>query len=144
MSHLDICNTSYGRKKGRESNWQFDSRPLKIWESTWSRRVQVECDTSLESFRGELQVRFKPHLNQRLGQKVMSAQSPGSPNRDSFGTSLWESREKVPLGCGRGGVTQSILYGGRWWLPRVRAVVSPVRSCCPWLVPTPSVFSEVN
>jgi hypothetical protein len=29
MSHLDICSTSYGWKKGRESNWQFDSRPLK-------------------------------------------------------------------------------------------------------------------
>jgi hypothetical protein len=30
MSHLDICRTSYGQKKGRESNWQFDSRPLKV------------------------------------------------------------------------------------------------------------------
>jgi len=30
MSHLDICSTSYGRKKGRKSNWQFDSRPLKV------------------------------------------------------------------------------------------------------------------
>jgi hypothetical protein len=30
MSHLDICSTSYGRKKGRESNWQFDSQPLKV------------------------------------------------------------------------------------------------------------------
>jgi hypothetical protein len=30
MSHLDICSTSYGRKKGRESNWQFDSWPLKV------------------------------------------------------------------------------------------------------------------
>jgi hypothetical protein len=30
MSHLDICSTSYGRKKGQESNWQFDSRPLKV------------------------------------------------------------------------------------------------------------------
>jgi hypothetical protein len=30
MSHLDICSTSYGRKKGRESNWQFDSRPPKV------------------------------------------------------------------------------------------------------------------
>jgi len=30
LSHLDICNTSYGQKKGRESNWQFDSRPLKV------------------------------------------------------------------------------------------------------------------
>jgi hypothetical protein len=30
MSHLDIWNTSYGKKKGRESNCQFDSRPLKV------------------------------------------------------------------------------------------------------------------
>jgi hypothetical protein len=30
ISHLDICSTSYGQKKGRESNWQFDSRPLKV------------------------------------------------------------------------------------------------------------------
>jgi hypothetical protein len=30
MSHLDICSPIYGRKKGRESNWQFDSQPLKV------------------------------------------------------------------------------------------------------------------
>ncbi len=30
MCHLDICNISYGRKKGRESNWQFNFRPLKV------------------------------------------------------------------------------------------------------------------
>jgi hypothetical protein len=30
MSHSDICNTSYDRKKGRESNWQFDSWSLKV------------------------------------------------------------------------------------------------------------------
>jgi hypothetical protein len=30
MRHLDICSSSYGQKKGRESNWQFDSRPLKV------------------------------------------------------------------------------------------------------------------
>jgi hypothetical protein len=28
--HLTIYNTSYGRKKGRESKCQFDSRPLKV------------------------------------------------------------------------------------------------------------------
>jgi hypothetical protein len=28
MSHSNICNISYGQKKGRESNWQFDFRPL--------------------------------------------------------------------------------------------------------------------
>ncbi len=31
IGHLDICSPSYGQKKGRESNWQFDSRPLNVW-----------------------------------------------------------------------------------------------------------------
>jgi hypothetical protein len=30
IGHLDICSSSYEQKKGRESNWQFDSRPLKV------------------------------------------------------------------------------------------------------------------
>jgi hypothetical protein len=30
MGHLDIYITSYGKKKGWELNWQFDSRPLKV------------------------------------------------------------------------------------------------------------------
>jgi hypothetical protein len=30
IGHLDTCSPSYGQKKGRESNWQFDSRPLKV------------------------------------------------------------------------------------------------------------------
>jgi hypothetical protein len=29
IAHLDIWNTRYGQKKGQESNWQFDSQPLK-------------------------------------------------------------------------------------------------------------------
>jgi len=47
----------------------------------------------------------------------MSVQSPGSPNRDSFGTPLWESWEKKPFGCKSHGELQRILYGGRWRLP---------------------------
>jgi hypothetical protein len=47
----------------------------------------------------------------------MNAQSPGSPNRDNFETPTWESRDKRPFGCGPCGRAQSILYGGRWWLP---------------------------
>ncbi len=47
----------------------------------------------------------------------MNTQSPKSPNRDNFETTLWESWEKVPFGCRCDGVTQRILYGGRWWLP---------------------------
>ncbi len=52
MTHLDICNTSYGQKKGQESNWQFDSRPLKVrnrpnpdacrWRATCHRKALDE------------------------------------------------------------------------------------------------------
>jgi len=30
IGHSDIFSPSYGQKKGRESNWQFDSRPPKV------------------------------------------------------------------------------------------------------------------
>ncbi len=30
MIHLDICNTSYDKKKGQEPNLQFDSRPRNV------------------------------------------------------------------------------------------------------------------
>jgi len=88
-------------------------------ESIRSRCVQVKCDTPLESSRGELQLWFRSRLDLSSGREVMSAQSPGSPNQDSFGTPLRESREKKPFGCKCGGELHRILYGGRWWLPPI-------------------------
>jgi hypothetical protein len=97
---------------------------LPIWlpttkrqETTSSRRLKKECDGALESSRGELQLWLRSHSNRRSELGDMSVQSPGSSTRDNFGTPPWESREKVPFGCGSRGVMQRILYGGRWWLP---------------------------
>jgi hypothetical protein len=97
---------------------------LAIWllttksqESTRFRRATGECDMELESSQRELQDWFTTRPDRRSGWEVMMAQSPRSPNRDSFGTPLWESWDKEPLGCGCGEATQKILYGGRWWLP---------------------------
>ncbi len=93
-------------------------------ESTRIRRLQKECDMTLESSQRELQDFFRLRPNLRSEQGVMDAQSPKSLNRDSFGTPPRESREKVAFGCSLHGELQRILYGGRWWLPRVRVVVS--------------------
>jgi hypothetical protein len=90
---------------------------IKSRESTWSWRLQKECDMVLESSRRELQDCFRPHPNQRFEQEIMDAQSLENPTQDSFGTPPWESREKVPFGCGSHGELQRILYGGMWWLP---------------------------
>jgi hypothetical protein len=52
MTHLNIWNTSYGQKKGRESNCQFDSQALKVgnrpdflvctWRATYCWKVLDE------------------------------------------------------------------------------------------------------
>jgi hypothetical protein len=44
IGHSDICSPSYGQKKGRESNWQFDSRPVKVGNRPLS-DVRIESAT---------------------------------------------------------------------------------------------------
>jgi hypothetical protein len=88
MSHLDICSTSYGQKKGRESNRQFDSRPQKVGNRP---------DPGVQHTVGKILRKATSFLHTSSQSEaepgVMSSQSSGSPNRDSFGTPLWESQE---------------------------------------------------
>jgi hypothetical protein len=44
IGYLDICSPSYGQKKGRESNCQFDSRPLKVRNRPFL-DFRLECAT---------------------------------------------------------------------------------------------------
>jgi hypothetical protein len=90
---------------------------------------------ALESSRGELQDWFRARLDRRSGREVMMAQSPESLNQNSFGTPLWESWNKQPLGCGRDEATQRILYGEGGGFPQVRAVVSQVNPRSPVACP---------
>jgi hypothetical protein len=143
------------------SHWSFGHLQPKLWakegpgvklavwlpttksrESTSFWRLQMECDGVLESSRGELQLWFRPHSNQKSEPGVVSVQSPKSSTRDNFGTPTWESREKESFGCGSHGVTQRILYGGRWWLPPSPGRGESNVSKCPWLVPTPKGVPE--
>ncbi len=136
MNHSDICSTSYGWKKGQESNWQYDSWSLKVRILTYLLTYNLAslsgpnsanwpypsvCRWSAthcwKSSWGKLQVCFRPHPNRRSELGVMNSQSPGNPNQDSFGTPPWESRDKKPFVCRCCGQTHRILYGGRWWPP---------------------------
>jgi len=79
IGHLDICSPSYGQKKGRESNWQFDSQPQKVGNRPFSRPPNWKCYTSLErSWRG-LQVWLRHRRDQTWKSRVMSSQSRGTP-----------------------------------------------------------------
>jgi hypothetical protein len=144
MSHLDICITSYGQKKGRESNCQVK---LAVWLPTtksresiwfWLWCVQVKCDTLLESSRRELQLWFRPRPDPNLGWRVMSVQSPGSPNRDSFGIPLWgvPRKKAIWMQVWRRTAETNIwrkvvasLESGLWWVKWIQG--------SPWLVLTP-------
>ncbi len=97
---------------------------LPVWLPTMENKkstrfpcVQVAWDTPLENSQRGLQLWFKLHPNRRSTQEVMSLQNYGSCNFSNFGISIWESRDKMPFECNSHKEVQSILYGGRWWLP---------------------------
>ncbi len=126
MSHLDICSTSYGRKKGRESNWQFDSRPLKVrnrpesdvckWSATHHWKALKESYNFGLDFvsiwtRGEKL--WKPKVP-RVQTGTISGLHFGSPKKKShLDASAAENYKEYYMGEGGG-------------FPQVRAVVSQV------------------
>jgi hypothetical protein len=152
ISHLNIFSTSYGRKKGREPNWQFHSRPLKVRNRPNPGACRWSAGTPLESSRGKLQVCFKPHLDRRSEQEVTSCQSLGSLNRDNFRTvsgqlsgspgtnnhldvaPSWSDTEYTIWGK-----VVASPKSGPWWVWWVKWIQS-----CPWLVLAPRVFHNVN
>jgi len=141
MSHSDIYSTSYGQKKGKESNWQFDSRPLKVGNRPdpgvcrWS--VTHPWKALEKSYKFDLDFIPIIGLSRELwAPKVSGVQfgtisglllgSPGTKSHSD--ASVTEQRREYYMGEGGG-------------FPWVRAMVS---MCCLWLVPTPRVFPNVN
>ncbi len=115
IAHLDICSPSYGQKKGRESNWQFDSRPLKVRNRPLP-DLQIESairrwkdlDTGYKFGWDVVTIRRR---SRELWAPKVSGLRPGQ-FRDNFETPTRksrESREKVTLGRGCRRESQSIL-----------------------------------
>jgi hypothetical protein len=112
IGHLDICRPSYGQKKGRESNWQFDSRPLKVGNRPLP---EVRIESAIRRWKdldegynfGSELVAIRACSRELWAPKVPGLH-PGQ-FRDNFGTPTWESREFVPFGCNPHGASQSIL-----------------------------------
>jgi hypothetical protein len=137
IAHLDICSSSYGQKKGRESNCQFDSRPLKVGNrplpNIVSRSATRRWKALNESYNFGLElVPIRAWGEELWPSKVLGLQ-PGTVS----GLQLGSLGKKRSFGCSFGGELQRILYGGRWWL-----LLSPGRDessspSCPWLVSTP-------
>jgi len=136
ITHLDIWNTSYGQKKDQESNCQFDSRPQK-----------VRNRPGLLGFRGCATYRWKA-LNEsynfaldRIAIQGLLAKLWGfKVARLSIGAILGVSGEKSHLDVGSMANHRVYYKGEGGDFPQVRAVVSLVCPCCPWLVLAPRVL----
>jgi hypothetical protein len=140
IAHSNILNTSYGQKKGRESNCQFDSRPLQV-ENRPLPDVRFGIATRLwkaldKSYNFALdRVAIRGLLAKLWGSKVprvpfgaISKLPRRSPEKNShLDVGSVESHRVYYKGEGGG-------------FPQVRAVVSLVCPCCPWLVLAPRVL----
>jgi hypothetical protein len=143
MSHLDIYNTSYGRKKGRESNWQFNSRPLKVGNRTdsgacrWSATHRWKALEESYNF-GSNFIPIRVSGEKLWTPKVLGIQieivsrlhfgSPGKKNH--LDASATESYKEYYMGEGGG-------------FPLIRAVVSQMSPRSPVACPdTESVQNE--
>jgi hypothetical protein len=112
IGHLDICRPSYGQKKGRESNWQFDSRPLKVGNRPFS---DLRIESAISRWKDlDAGYTFGSDLVaiRRCNRELWAPKVPGlhpGQFRDNFGTPTRESWEKVTFRRGCRGVSQSIL-----------------------------------
>ncbi len=137
MSHLDICSTSYGRKKGRKSNWQFDSRPLKVGNQPDS----GACRWSVTHHWKALDESYNFGLDLVpiwvRGEELWAPKVPGVQTETVSGLHFGSPGKKNHLDVGAAENRKEYYMGEGDGFPRVRAVVSQVSPSCPWLVPTP-------
>jgi hypothetical protein len=135
MNHLDIYSTSYDRKKGRESNWQFDSRPQKVGNRSdpgACRCSETHCWKALkESYKFALDlVPIRGRSKKLWTPKILGVQT-GTVSGLHFGSAGTKSH----LGVGAVEQRKEYYMGEGGGFPRVRVVVSQVSPRSPVACP---------
>jgi len=126
IGHLDICRPSYGQKKGRESNWQFDSRPLKVGNQPLP-DVRIKSAIRVEKI--STRATTLVQTSSRSDLAVGSYELPKSRDstRDSFGTisglQLGSPGKKSHLDVTSAERHKVYYMGEGGGFPQVRAVV---------------------
>jgi hypothetical protein len=134
IAHLDIWNTSYGQKKGQESNWQFDSRPLKVGNRPdffVLKRCATYCSKAFDkgyNFSSNLIMIGGLHV------KLCVVKVARVPIVGISGLPLGSPRTKSHLGVAPVERHRVYYKGEGGGFPQVRAVMSHVCLSCPWLV----------
>jgi hypothetical protein len=136
ISHFDIWNTSYGQKKGQESNCQFDSWPQKVRNRPdlviCKGRATYRWKALDDSYNVALdRISIRGLLAKLWGSKV--AKVPSGAISGVLG-------EKSHLDLGSMASHKVNYKGEGGGFPHVQAVVSLVCPCSPWLVLAPRVL----
>jgi len=140
IAHSDIWNTSYGQKKGQESNCQFDSRPQKVGNRpdllSCRGRVTYRWKSLDESYNFASDYIAIRSLLAKLWRPKVAGVPFGAISRLPF-----ESPEKKSHLDVASVESCRVYYKGEGGgFPQVRAVVSLMCPCCPWLVLAPRVL----
>jgi len=135
MSHLDIYSTSYGRNKGRESNWQFDSRPQKVG----NRLDPGGCRWSATHCWKALDEGYKFSLDlvpiEGRGEKLWAPKVPGIQTETVSGLHFGSLGKKCHLDASAVVRCKEYYMGEGGGFPRVRAMVSQVSPRLPVACP---------
>ncbi len=108
IAHLDLIFMNYDQKKGRESNWEFDSRPQIPWKKgsneVWLEHVILHWKYIFKGYK-----RFYLHSQDKLDWKRYECPKSWNNKSPSFGTFIWESWGKVTFVCSPHGEAHNIL-----------------------------------
>jgi hypothetical protein len=144
IAHLDIWNTSYDQKKGRESNSResasFDSRPLKV-----GNRPKILSCRKRATYRWKGLDEIYNFVLDRIAirglfAKLWGSKVPGVPFGAISGLPLGSPGKNSHLDVASMESCRVYYKGEGGGFPQVRAVVSLVCPCCPWLVLAPRVL----
>jgi hypothetical protein len=140
ITHLDIYNTSYGQKKGRESNWQFDSRPLKV-KNRPDFLACKQCATyHWKALNEDYNFAWNLIVIGGLHKKLCTFKVAVVPVDGISGLPLGSPRTKSHLDVAPVERRRVYYKGEGGGFPQVRAVVSLVCPSCPWLILAPKVL----
>jgi hypothetical protein len=140
IAHLDIWNTSYDQKKGRESNWQFDSRPLKVGNRPDFRACRQSATYHWKALDKGYNFALDLILIRGLHAKLWRPKVIRVPTLAISGLPFGSPGTKSYLDVGPVERCRIYFKGEGDGFPQVWAVVSLVCLCCPWLVLAPKVL----
>jgi len=140
IAHSDICNTSYGQKKGRESNCQFDSRPLKVGNRPLSDVRFGSATWRWKALNKSYNFASDCIVIGDLLAKLWGFKIPGVPFGAIPGLPCGSPEKNSHLDVGSVESHRIYYKGEGGGFPQVRAVMSFVCPCCPWLVLAPRVL----